>query len=218
MIQGTSEWLEWRRTGIGGSDAPIVDGRNKWGSMRDFWRDKKGMPPLKVKNTFILDRGNAIEPIARAKYELENGCIEMIPRVFRHFQKPYLIASLDGSNLEARAGLELKLIGIDNFKLIKDGQVPDHYIPQVQHQLIVTGFDYIDFAGYYLNPALAKDPDFFHRGELAQVRVYPDLDWIAQYIPKADAAWELVLNGTEPEEIVKEKKPRKSKKKELADG
>ena len=44
---GREEWLELRREGIGGSDAAIIAGLNRFGSEMELWADKKGMAPEK---------------------------------------------------------------------------------------------------------------------------------------------------------------------------
>ena len=36
------EWLEWRRMGIGGSDASVIAGVNPFRSIFDLWLDKTG--------------------------------------------------------------------------------------------------------------------------------------------------------------------------------
>ena len=36
------EWLEWRRRGIGGSDAAAVAGLNRWRSPMQVWLEKTG--------------------------------------------------------------------------------------------------------------------------------------------------------------------------------
>lgn len=37
-----TEWLEQRRKGIGGSDAPVIMGVNPWRSPMDLWLEKTG--------------------------------------------------------------------------------------------------------------------------------------------------------------------------------
>ena len=41
------EWLEWRRGGIGGSDAAVIVGLNPYGSLIELYADKMGMMPDK---------------------------------------------------------------------------------------------------------------------------------------------------------------------------
>lgn len=40
------EWLEWRRKGIGGSDASIVCGVNRYKSPLELWLDKTSQIPF----------------------------------------------------------------------------------------------------------------------------------------------------------------------------
>ena len=39
------EWLEWRKKGIGGSDASVVCGISRYKSLVELWLDKTGQIP-----------------------------------------------------------------------------------------------------------------------------------------------------------------------------
>ena len=39
------EWLEWRKKGIGGSDASVVCGINRWKSPVELWMEKTNQLP-----------------------------------------------------------------------------------------------------------------------------------------------------------------------------
>ena len=45
------KWLEMRRTGIGGSDAAVVVGLNKYRSLFSLWMDKTGQSELEEERT-----------------------------------------------------------------------------------------------------------------------------------------------------------------------
>ena len=48
-----AEWLNWRRTGLGGSDIAAVLGLSKWRTPWDVWADKKGLLPEKEETNAI---------------------------------------------------------------------------------------------------------------------------------------------------------------------
>lgn len=207
MEQGSQAWHEWRNNGIGSSDAPVIMGVSPHKKIHTLWMEKaKKVAPKS--SSFIMERGNKLEPIARAKYELTN-MIEMKPATFQHFQYSFMIASMDGCNLEEKAGLEIKYCGKDDFALVQTGVVPEKYYPQVQHQLFVTGFKWIDYFSYYLLPEQANNPDYFHTGRGHCIRVYPDIPYLKIYLEKAIAFRQSVIDGVEPPIPVK--KPRKKK-------
>ena len=47
---GTDEWLAFRNTGIGGSDAAAVLGENPWKTNVELWEEKTGKSVAKSAN------------------------------------------------------------------------------------------------------------------------------------------------------------------------
>lgn len=43
LSQGTPEWHEWRKNGIGGSDATVVEGISPYRTPRQLFYEKKGL-------------------------------------------------------------------------------------------------------------------------------------------------------------------------------
>ena len=60
-----SEWLEWRRKGIGGSDSSAVMGRSPFCTARDLYYDKRGIAPTiqEEPNWVTLKVGHLLEPL-----------------------------------------------------------------------------------------------------------------------------------------------------------
>lgn len=172
MEQKTDEWLDWRKKGIGSSDAPIIMLDSPWKTPFELWQEKTGRVAKESVSNFAQERGNAIEPIARARYELECD-IEMGPALCQHSNYPWMRASMDGWNPLAKRGLEIKYVGVEDFEGAKAGFVPRKYIPQLQHQFMVTGAEQIDFYAY----SVAKGVEI-HRGQTVLVKTFPDLEYI----------------------------------------
>lgn len=55
-----ADWLEWRRSGMGGSDVPRVLGVSPWGGPWDVWRSKVGSP-LPDSESPAATRGHRLE-------------------------------------------------------------------------------------------------------------------------------------------------------------
>jgi putative phage-type endonuclease len=184
MEQQTAEWHEFRKKGIGSSDAAVIMGVSPWRSLHDLWCEKTGREYEKQDN-WATARGNEMEPVARADYELRYG-IDMPPAVVFFDKYPFMRASLDGYNQELGLVLEIKCPGKADHAVAEAGKIPEKYYAQVQHQLLVTGADEVHYYSY-------KN----HVGVLVIVK--PDLDYMADLFKREIAFWnEYVLKNVEP--------------------
>lgn len=139
LDQNTREWLQFRKSRIGSSDAPIIMGISPWQTPLQLWQKKTGRIVDEQLTTFPVLRGQKWEPAARARYELKTG-MELPPTVKVHSRYKFLIASLDGFSEEDQIICEIKcLTGRKTFDEAKAGRVVDHYYSQIQHQLLVSG-------------------------------------------------------------------------------
>lgn len=184
MDQKTQEWLQWRGKGIGSSDAPIILGVSPWATPYQLWEQKTGRVKKEQTTNFAIERGNRLEPAARADYELRSN-MSMPALLVEHKQYPFLRASMDGFNLDQMVGLEIKCPGAADHALAKQGKVPEKYYAQVQHQILVTGANWIDYYSY--------DGE---RG--VSVRVYPDIEYCKKLLAAEIAFWDMVCTDKEP--------------------
>ena len=96
MKQDTAEWHEFRHKHIGASDCPVILGISPWKTRYQLWEEKTAAtPPLPYSNP-AMEKGKALEPKARAMYELKTDR-NMTPKVIEYGRIPYLSASLDGN-------------------------------------------------------------------------------------------------------------------------
>ena len=58
-----NDWLAWRKTGIGGSEAGIILGSNPYRTKRELFYEKTGVEPVNEKetSTLALRWGHALE-------------------------------------------------------------------------------------------------------------------------------------------------------------
>lgn len=126
------EWLAARKKGIGASDVASILGISPYTTAYQLWLDKISKK-INEETNFAMERGNALEPIARAKYELQAG-EPFAPRMVENVQFPYLRATLDGANESLTKIIEIKYVGA-GFKK----ECPPHYNCQMQFQMCVTG-------------------------------------------------------------------------------
>lgn len=146
LIQGTEAWLALRRTHIGSSDIPIILGISPWSTPLQLYQRKKGLTPEQTSNA-AMTRGTGMEEQARQWFEERTQKI-MFPCVRFHEEHKFLMASLDGMTMEGDAIVEIKCPGKATHSLALQGKLPEHYMAQVQHQLLVTGLPMAYYCSY----------------------------------------------------------------------
>lgn len=174
MDQRTSDWLEYRKGGLGSSDAPIIMGVSPYRKIKALYEEKVGIKEG-FKGNWATERGNMLEPKARADYELRYD-IEAPAALLVHAEHEWLRASLDGYNKDLGIVLEIKCPGAKDHAIAESGKVPDHYYPQLQHQLMVSG--------------AAKAHYYSFKDEVGiLVEVLPDHDYMKILFEKESQFW-----------------------------
>ena len=140
MDQGTNAWLEWRKGGIGSSDAPVVMGVSPYKTPYQLYLERRGESIYQKSDPYILEKGHRIERQARALCEIQNEGIAFPPMLCQMIDYPQFKASMDGINFEANEAREFKFVGKKEFD---EGICPARYWPQIQHQYMVTGIGMI---------------------------------------------------------------------------
>jgi putative phage-type endonuclease len=144
-IQGTLEWHALRKTKISATDASVIMDANPWKTRLQLYHEKLSEDPPAPPNE-AMKRGIDLEPIARDLFIAKTG-IQVFPRVV---VKDWAMASLDGINSFSTKIVEIKCPGPKDHAIAVSGKVPDHYYPQLQHQMYVCGvqtMDYFSFDG-----------------------------------------------------------------------
>src|SRR5258708_7878806 len=129
--QGTDEWLDLRKTKITATDAVVIMGASPWKTRTELYHEKVCATVPNAPNE-RMQRGTVLEPIARDLFNMTTG-LKMVPKVA---VKGWAMASLDGIN-EWNEILEIKCPGDKDHAIAVVGKVPDHYYPQLQHQMHV---------------------------------------------------------------------------------
>ena len=145
------DWLQFRKQGIGSSDAAAACGIHPYLSMLELWMIKTGRMSSDIdesNNNGIegyspLYWGNTLEPMVAKYYQEHTG--NKVRRVNAILQHPdpdnhFMLANLDYAitGSDKVQILECKTAGEHGAKLWKHG-VPLYVTCQVQHQLAVTG-------------------------------------------------------------------------------
>ena len=139
------EWLSWRDKGIGGSDASVICGLNKWKSPVELFMEKKGQLEPKEPGEAAYF-GTLLEPLIRQEFTRRTG-LEIAPvhAILQHPQHQFMLANLDGivqDPIHGKGVFEAKTASQFMAPQWKNGMLPDHYEVQVQHYLAVTGLSF----------------------------------------------------------------------------
>ncbi|HEY8342506.1 MAG TPA: YqaJ viral recombinase family protein [Calditerricola sp.] len=136
-----SEWLEWRRRGIGGSDAAAVAGLDLHKSPFRVWLEKTGQ----VQDDAVSEAalwGTLLEPVIAAEFSRRTGLrVRRRNAILQHPQHDFMIANIDREIMGERALLEVKTTSAFNRSDVSENRMPDRYVVQAQHYLAVTGYD-----------------------------------------------------------------------------
>lgn len=141
--QGSADWLALRKNYIGSSDASCIMGVSKWDTEYSLWCKKLDLVPEKQENS-AMRRGKDLEPIARDLISKQIG-VKFMPGVF---VKDFQIASLDGICQNNEFMVEIKCPGKDDHDCALKLNVPAHYYPQLQHQLMVMDLKEMFYMSY----------------------------------------------------------------------
>lgn len=135
------EWLDYRKQGIGGSDASVVCGLNRYKSPVQLWMEKTGrMPDQQAGETAYW--GTVLEPVVRSEFTTRTGIdVAEHPFILQSDTHPFMIANLDGICENTEHGtciFEAKTASAYKAAEWMDS-IPDAYQLQAQHYMAVTG-------------------------------------------------------------------------------
>lgn len=179
------EWLNWRRGGIGGSDAPAIMGVSPWST--PFTKYEEKVVGRTEEDNASKAYGRASEASVRFEFEeLMNTSLSTAN--IERTDKPWLKASLDGIDNAGTLAVEIKKANRDDHFVAINKKVPEKYYPQCQHILNVLGLPGM----YYVSSPSS--------GSLVIVEVARDDQYIQnELLPAEQQFWEGVLNKRPPE-------------------
>lgn len=143
-----SEWLRWRRSGIGASDVAAILGISPWESPYSVWAKKTGRVG-DIEETEAMEMGLALEPAIAELFHRRTGMWVVGAQTWcEHPDEGWARATLDGwaaespwsQIVDAVGGYEAKSTA-DSVKKWDELGVPPMYQAQVQFQMWVTGME-----------------------------------------------------------------------------
>ncbi len=137
------EWLQLRKTGIGGSDAGAVCGVNPYSSAIKVFRDKTidtTNNSYSETNNEAIRIGHDLEQYVASRFSEVTGLkVRRSNYMYRSTEHPFMIADVDRLVVGEDAGLECKTVSAYNADKWADGKTPLHYVMQCYHYMVVTG-------------------------------------------------------------------------------
>ncbi|MCM0625338.1 YqaJ viral recombinase family protein [Lysinibacillus sp. OL1_EC] len=135
------EWLQLRKSGIGGSDASAILGFNRYKSAFQLYIEKTS-EFVEESDSEAAYWGNVLEDVVAKEFARRTGKkIRKINRMLRHPKHYFMTANLDRDVVGEKAFLECKTAS----EYLKDSwngeDVPAAYLCQLQHYLAVTGYE-----------------------------------------------------------------------------
>ena len=135
------DWLELRKMGIGGSDAAVLAGDNKYRTPFTLWMEKTGRLDNKEENE-AMRQGTDLEQYVAERFTEKTGKrVHKVNFILRNPDYPFAIANVDRMVTGENAGLECKTMNPMRFQTLEDGDFPVEYYAQCQHYMAVTGAD-----------------------------------------------------------------------------
>ena len=135
----SQEWLQLRKSGIGGSDAGAICGVNPYSSAMQVFRDKTGTEVKELDNEAIRIGHDLEDYVARRFMEATGLKVRKSNFMYRSTEHPFMIADVDRLVVGEDAGLECKTASAYSADKWADGNIPLHYIMQCYHYMAVTG-------------------------------------------------------------------------------
>lgn len=135
------EWLNYRKQGIGGSDAGAVCGLNPYKTAMEVYQDKVSSETEDFDNEAMRQGRDFEDYVARRFTEVTGKKVRRANAMFCHEKYPFMLADVDRMVVGEKAGLECKTASPFLADKWQDGQVPMHYYIQCLHYMTVCDVD-----------------------------------------------------------------------------
>lgn len=203
----SEEWMQFRKQGIGGSDAAAVLGLSKWKSNTELWEEKVG---LRIPSDVVSPRveyGLLAEAPMLRLFQLDHANeYDVIEYKDTVFKRGCMFASIDGGLTDKRTGayggLEIKTAAPMSRTAWDawDDQIPMSYYAQILHYMAVTGWR------FWIVKVRLIGRDRYGSPLITEKEYRFDYDReeknIMDLVREEHAFWQHVVTGTRPHPIL----------------
>lgn len=136
-----SAWLEYRKKGIGGSDAGAVCGFNPYRTAIEVYQDKTSKEIEEIDNEAMRQGREFEDYVARRFTEATGKKVRRANAMYFDENRPFMLADVDRVVVGENAGLECKTASPYLSDKWEDGKIPMHYQLQCYHYMSVMNAD-----------------------------------------------------------------------------
>lgn len=136
-----TEWLQYRKRGIGGSDAGAVCGMNPYRTAMEVYYDKISEETEDFDNEAMRLGRDMEDYVARRFVEATGKKVRRANAMFYDEQHPFMLADVDRMIVGENAGLECKTASPYVAEQWADGKIPLSYQIQCYHYMSVCQAD-----------------------------------------------------------------------------
>lgn len=134
-----NEWLQYRKQGIGGSDAGAVCGLNPYRTAMQVYQDKISEETEEIDNEAMRQGREFEDYVARRFTEAIGRKVRRANAMFYHEKYPFMLADVDRMVVGENAGLECKTASPYMIEQWENGKIPLSYQIQCLHYMAVCG-------------------------------------------------------------------------------
>lgn len=135
------EWLKYRKSGIGGSDAGAVCGLNPYRTAMQVYQDKVSEEVEEMDNEAMRQGREFEDYVAKRFMEATGKKVRRANAMFYNEEYPFMLADVDRMVVGENAGLECKTASPYMEDKWKDGNIPLSYQIQCYHYMAVCNAD-----------------------------------------------------------------------------
>lgn len=175
------EWLQLRQKSIGGSDASVILGLNKWRSQYTLWADKQGLLSPTEDNEAMRVGRDLEQYVAERFCEATGKKVRRRNKMFLHDKYDFISANVDREIIGENAGLECKTTSVFAKSDFESGEIPLYYYCQCMHYMAVMGYEKMYLAVLVLGKAFYW---FEIKRDEAEIEalISAEVDWWNNYI------------------------------------
>ena len=141
-----TEWLQVRRSGIGGSDAAAALGLSPWKSALELWQEKVSGQNQPHQENEAMIWGRLMEPVITREFVRRTGlAVTPMRSMLQAANWPWMLADLDGLVEDPQRGrgvFEVKTASAYKQDQWAEDRCPDSYLLQINHYMAVTGLSF----------------------------------------------------------------------------
>lgn len=150
LLHNSPEWLEFRKSGIGGSDAAAICGLSPFKTNVQVWEEKVGIrEPDDISANPQVQYGKDAEDLQLKMFALDYPEYDVYVHKDTVYKRDFMFASLDGElvckSTKEEGIYEGKTTEVHSNRDFEkwNNKVPVYYYCQILHYLIVTGKKFV---------------------------------------------------------------------------